>query len=237
MKNITESFGTLYPPVKALVWYRKNYTGTENYIEAYDIGNDGCMRNAHPLSAQESTLLAMALDASEELKTSYLKPKGLIPDNVLYINPGHNGFVIWQTSAQSKNLYFAEALTIPSGKAALPPLLWKATRDELYIFALDSDLKPNENGELFKAPFFNIYSDGRVCMGTVKIQIDPSCCLEEFITSWEKYFFNSYFSHLIGDNPVKGNIVQLWQSLVDQKKNFPPNVLTKTKRTIKTLLS
>lgn len=237
MKNIIESFGTLYPPVKALVWYRKNYTGTETYLEAYDIGDDGCMRNAHPLSFKESSLLALALDSSEELKTNYLKSKGLIPDNVLFIHPGQEGFVIWHTPAQSVNLYFAESLTIPSGKAALPPLLWQATKEQLYIFALDSDGKPHENADLFRAPFFNIYWDGRVCMGTVKIQIDPTCCLEEFITTWEKYFFNSYFSHLLGGSPVKGNIVQLWQGLVDQNKNFPPNVLIKINHTIKDLLS
>ncbi|TCN55421.1 hypothetical protein [Flavobacterium circumlabens] len=79
--------------------------------------------NAHPLSLNESTQLANALDTTEELKRDFLKPLGLLPKNVLYINPDHNGYVIWHTPSQRVDLFFVDNLGIPNGKTSIPPLL------------------------------------------------------------------------------------------------------------------
>lgn len=75
-------------------------------------------------------------------------------------------------------------------------------------------------------------------MGTVNIHIADNCCLEYFVQQWETHFFNSYFSHLVGGHmPVKTNIVQLWQGLVNSGKQFPTEVLLKTGKTIQHLIS
>ncbi|RWY53870.1 hypothetical protein [Mucilaginibacter gilvus] len=51
---------------------------------------------------------------------------------------------------------------------------------------------------------FNPYhQDGKVCFGTVTIQIPRECRLEEFMRQWEIYFFNSFFSHTLG---IIGNV-------------------------------
>ncbi|MDI5950316.1 PRTRC system protein B [Flavobacterium yafengii] len=238
MKDITATFGTLYHPVKAFVVYQKNTSDKSIYVEAYDMDKNGYPLNAHPLSVHESTNLANTLDTSEELKRNFLKPSGLLPKNILYLNPDQNGYAIWHTPAQKVDLFFVEALCIPNGRASLPPLLWKASKNTLWIFAMDSDAGINELTILSHAPFFNLYQDGRVCMGTVSVNIKADCLLEEFIALWQQYFFNSYFSHLIGDkSPVKGNIIQLWQGLVGSKKQFPIKSLIKNGLTIKKLLS
>ncbi|TRW21979.1 PRTRC system protein B [Flavobacterium zepuense] len=239
MKNITENFGSLYRPVKAFMVYenKQSDAGNNMYVEGYDMDSNGYPVNAHPLSLTESSQLANALDASSELKRNFLKPKGLLPKNILYINPDHKGFALWHTQKQYTNLYFDEALTIPSGKVAIPALLWKASKTTLKIFALADDSAINEMTPLYKAPFFNIHEDGRVCMGTVKIAIQTDCMLEEFIEQWQRYFFESYFSHVIGgQSPVKGNIIQLWQSLAGTKKHFPTKALIKKGITLKQLL-
>ncbi|MEA9414336.1 PRTRC system protein B [Flavobacterium sp. PL02] len=238
MKDITADFGTLYNPVKALVIYQKYASDKTIYVESYDMDKNGYPTNAHPLSLKESTQLANALDTSDELKRNFLKPLGLLPKNVLYINPDHDGYAIWHTPSQKADLFFVESLGIPNGKASIPPLLWKASKNTLWIYALDGTTAITETTSLYHAPYFNLYSDGRVCMGTVSVNIKTDCLLEEFIQLWEQYFFNSYFSHLISEkSPVKGNIIQLWQSLVNTRKKFPMKVLIKNGLTLNKLLS
>lgn len=74
-------------------------------------------------------------------------------------------------------------------------------------------------------------------MGTVAVNIQPDCLLEEFMQLWQQYFFNSYFSHLMQEhNPVKGNIIQLWKNLVGSRKKFPQKALIKNGLTIKNLI-
>jgi len=238
MKDITTAFGTLYHPVKAFVIYEKDASDKSIYVESYDIDNNGYPINAHPLSEKESNQLANALDTSDELQRNFLKPSGLLPKNVVYINPDHNGYAIWYSPAQRLDLFFADSLGIPNGVASIPPLLWKACKKSLYLYALYDVTTINEQTDLFHAPFFNVYDEGKVCMGTVSINIKADCPLEEFIKQWEQYFFNSYFSHLIKEkSPVKGNIIQLWQKLVNSSKTFPLKSLIKNGLTLKQLLS
>jgi PRTRC genetic system protein B len=238
MKDITTAFGTLYHPVKAFVIYEKDCYDKSIYVESYDIDKNGYPINAHPMSLKESNQLANALDTSDELKRNFLKPSGLLPKNILYINPDHNGYAIWFTPAQKLDLFFVESLGIPNGLASLPPLLWKASKKSLYLYALDNITEISEKTDLFHAPFFNVYDDGKVCMGTVSVNIKADCLLEEFIQQWEQYFFNSYFSHLIQEkSPTKGNIIQLWLKLVNSRKQFPMKSLIKNGLTIKELLS
>lgn len=238
MKDITTAFGTLYNPVKAFVVYQKDTADKTIYVEAYDMDKKGYPINAHPLNLKESTQLANALDTSEELTRKFLKPSGLLPKNVLYINPDHDGYAIWYTPVQKVSLFFVDSLAITNGKVFVPPLLWKASKNTLYIYAINNTTNINEQTAIYNAPFFNLYEDGKVCMGTVSVNIKADCLLEEFIREWEQYFFNSYFSHLIQkQSPVKGNIIQLWQRLVNTPKQFPMKSLLKNGLTIKNLLS
>jgi PRTRC genetic system protein B len=234
--DITETFGTLYHPVKALLIYNNHEKEKHGYVEAYDIDTNGSPINAHRLSVRESIALAKALDTTEELKRTFLKPTGLLPKNVLYINPDRNGYVIWYTPPQKQGLYFRSDLGIINGKASLPALIWRANRTSLWVYALTDENNITTQTPLFRAPFFNIGQDGKVCMGTVNVNLPANCGLEEFISTWQDYFFNSYFSHLLDGNPVKGNIVQLWQGLVGKRKAFPTEELTAHSFTLKKLI-
>jgi PRTRC genetic system protein B len=236
MKNITDKFSKAYIPAKALLLYR----GQENeefYIESYDIGKNGMPFNAHPLTMRESQSLADTLNTTEENRQNFLQPKGLLGQEVIYINSQRNGFVIWYTPEMKKHLTFKADLTIPDGIASVPPLLWKATASSLEIWALKESKRPEISTVLYYAPFFNIYTDGRVCMGNVDIDIDRNCDLETFMSAWETYFFGSAFSHLLDEvSPVEANIVSLWQKLISSGKAFPKKILKKHPKTIKDLL-
>lgn len=237
MKDITNEFGTYYYPKAALVFYDSNKRNATAYVECFDMDKDGHPVNAHPLTVREANRLAKALNTETEKKENFLKPKGILDPHVLYTD-AQNWKAIWFTKGQQKKLYFTDKLGIPNGIAHVPPLLWKADREALSIFALKSNKRPTANTSLFHAPLFNVYESGNVCMGTVDVSIKQSACLEEFITAWERYFFDSYFSHLMEHhNPVEGNCVLLWEGLIDTGKSFPMEVLKPTTKTLKNLLS
>lgn len=237
MKDVMENIGTLYHPKTALVFYEAKGMNTEVYVEYFDMDRNGNPINAHPLTVREAQRLSKALDTTKEGSKAFLKPKGIIPANILYTDPSENGFVMWFTKATSKNLFFINGLGISNGMAGVPALLWIASKEKLYIYALKTNRKPTENTTLYHAPFFNVYADGNVCMGTVDVNIKKSASLEEFTAAWEAYFFNSYFGHLMQNhNPIHGNCVSLWKKLRKTGEPFPKDVLKKTDRTIKNLL-
>lgn len=237
VNNITENFGTLYHPTSALVFYKTIGTETDMYVEHFDMDSNGMPINAHPLTVKEANVLAKALQTDEEKNKAFLKPKGILPTNILHIDPSGKGTVLWYTKAQQRQLYFVNGLGIPNGIAQVPPMLWLASKNSLAVFALGTDRRPTKKTPLHYAPFFNIYEDGRVCMGTVTIDIKNSASVEEFIRAWQSYFFNSYFSHLLGSHsPIKGNCVKVWKDLIATGKPFPKDVLKKNNRTLKNLL-
>ncbi|KOS05261.1 PRTRC system protein B [Flavobacterium akiainvivens] len=238
INDITQDFGTLYHPKSALVFYESKGSNTDVYVEHFDMDKNGNPINAHPLTVKEANVLAKALNTEQEKNKTFLKSNGILPNNILHINPNADkGAVVWYTKAQQRQLYFVESLGIPNGKAPVPPMLWKASKNGLSVFALSSDRRPTEKTKLYHTPYFNIYEDGKVCMGTVSVDIKKSASVEEFIQAWEHYFFNSYFSHLLGNHtPIKGNCVTLWKDLVNSDKPFPKEVLKPSSKTLKNLL-
>lgn len=238
INDITQDFGTLYHPKSALVFYETKGSNTDVYVEHFDMDKNGNPINAHPLTVKEADVLAKALNTEQEKNKAFLKSNGIFPTNILHINPNADkGSVIWYTKTQQRQMYFVNSLQIPNGIASIPPMLWIASKNGLSVFALSSDRRPTEKTKLYHTPYFNIYEDGKVCMGTVSIDIKKTASVEEFTQAWEHYFFNSYFSHLLGNhNPIKGNCVNLWKDLVNTNKPFPKEVLKPNNKTLKNLL-
>lgn len=226
--NITSKFKTkTLAPTQAIVIFRKD---DSIYVESYDIDENGKPINAHPLSTDEGVKLSTALSHAD--RSSYLVSKGVLPENILFIDQSALGHAVWYTPPMEVGLFFKKELTIPSGLAHIPGLVWKASSTNLTLFALKSVKKPTSGSPLYFAPFFNISTQGLVCMGTVNIEV-KDLCLEEFMISWQQYFFNSFFSHLLGEyHPARSNIVQLWQGLVNTGAPFPAEELVKTNLTL-----
>jgi PRTRC genetic system protein B len=219
MNDITHHFGTLYHPISALVIYQANDDDNrDTYVEHFDMDKNGNPINAHPLSEREAKMLAKSLNTEKEKSKAFLKSESILPTHILYINPTENGSVIWYTKARKTKLFFTESLGIPNGIATIPAILWMASKQHLTVFALTSDKRPTEKTALYHAPFFNVYENGNVCMGTVNVDIKNSASVEEFIHAWESYFFNSRFSHLNNHNPINGKNL-LIQIIPFRKKN------------------
>lgn len=234
MEDITNSFETYFEPTCALVFYQSNNAYNDSYVEYFDMDN-GIPINPHPLSVNEGNRLATALQV-DETNLKMLRTDGILSSNLLSFD-SKSSTIVWYTKAQFRNLFFNSHLGIKSGKAHTPPMVWIADRETLKVFALSTARKPTVNTPLYYAPYFNIYVDGSVCMGTVDITTAETGSVNELMTLWENYFFNSYFSHLMsGHNPVDGNCVMLWENLIDTGKKFPNEMLVKTSKKLKDIL-
>jgi hypothetical protein len=74
-------------------------------------------------------------------------------------------------------------------------------------------------------------------MGTVTINIDRHTHIEQFMAQWESYFFNSYFTHTLGNHRhCKGNLVQLWQEQIGTDRDFPQAELIRSGKTLNDLI-
>jgi PRTRC genetic system protein B len=236
MEIITEVFNKVFVPFKGMIVYRSQ-SNNECFVEAYDMTESGKMINAHPLSHDESESLANSLSQSLEQSVSFLQSDGITPSNLLYLKNGQEGYAIWYTKPQTRNLYFKKELGIADGKYSVPALVWKADKNSLSLYSITDTKKPTIKTALYHAPWFNIYDRGNVCMGNVDIEIEEDCRLENFMRLWEGYFFNSKFSHVLGNrSPVSVNLIQLWQGLHGAVKKFPTETLIKHSVTLKSLL-
>lgn len=235
MKNITDLFSQCYRPFKALLFYQNEKD--DLYVESYDMDASGKPINAHPLTQRESKILAESMHSKQENSSGFLCTVGLLSDRVLYVDRGGDGYAIWYTPEMRKHLIFKSDLGIPNGEAYLPPLLWKASKNGLSVWALGGNDRPNLETTLYQAPFFNLYSDGRVCMGNVNVKFSLNVDLEEFMWQWEKLYFGSAFSHLLqGISPVKCNIVQLWQQQIGTENLFPKKQLKRISKLLKDII-
>jgi PRTRC genetic system protein B len=235
MKNITDLFSQSYTPFKAMLFYQNERD--DLYVESYDMDALGRPINAHPLTQRESKALSDSMQSRQENSSGFLCTVGLLPDRVLYVDRSGDGYAIWYTPEMRKHLIFKSDLGISNGEANLPPLLWKASKNGLSLWALANNDRPNLETKLYQAPFFNLYSDGRVCMGNVDIKFSFNIDLDSFMLQWEKLYFGSAFSHLLqGVSPVKGNIVQLWQEQISMKNPFPKQELKMFPKLLKDII-
>ena len=76
--------------------------------------------------------------------------------------------------------------------AAHPPLLFMARDTGLYVFALPDNQRPHEETTVLRAPYWNLWEDGKLCQGNRHLSKQPTVAN---IPSFEDGFFNSAFSH------------------------------------------
>ena len=73
-----------------------------------------------------------------------------------------------------------------------PPLVLRAYKGGLSIWALGRDERPTETTTLCRAPYFNVYDRGNMCVGSVRLPEEPR---PDNVPAWEECFFGSNFGH------------------------------------------
>jgi PRTRC genetic system protein B len=135
---------------------------------------------------------------------------GFLPEHLLFSSPN---LIAWWTPSAVRTTWFKPAGT---GKldghapAAHPALVFVATPDDWFVFALRESTRPAPATRLYHAPHFNVWDGGRVCTGNVEL---PPAFGAEVIGRYETAFFRSHFTHPNRDKAVKykGGMQQLWR--------------------------
>jgi PRTRC genetic system protein B len=135
---------------------------------------------------------------------------GFLPENLLYTSPN---VLAWWAPAQVRATWFKKGgsgSVDAHGPAAHPALVFVATPDDWFVFALYDSARPVPTTRLFHSPHFNVWKGGRICTGNVDL---PPALGAEVIDRYEAAFFRSHFTHPNRSDAVKykGGMQQLWQ--------------------------
>lgn len=207
-----------YKPELAIVVYSKDQS--EYYLESHSINEQGHIMEGKPLL--QDTLNGIVDVFFNEAKDQS-RVFGLIPDNVLYFEtqPGGKYKLIWYRPAEIQNVIFARQLKIKSGRAWIPPMIYKVADGELFIWALKDKHRPTEATRLFKAPFHNTDDDGNVCLGSASIKKPAIATFTNVIKYWEDLFWKSEFSHGNGmEEATKSDLSEVWRKMIASKENL-----------------
>jgi PRTRC genetic system protein B len=186
-----------------------------------------------PLLAPAQPLSLTFLRRLAEGLGSHVAPE-VLPENVLARTPE---MIVWWSPAARRIMFFGEAddearklngLNFPH-----PPLVFKVRGREVFVRALEKNIRPQANTPLKTAPYWNTAGDdGRVCLGTTRA---PESASVGSIRSWEAAFFQSSFTHALGAVRLtshKKGFIGLWRNLAG-KKAFPVRYLTDAKETLR----
>lgn len=135
--------------------------------------------------------------------------------------------VMFWVPASRRKIWFGKSATLEavSGtEVKHPPLLMIAQPGSLSVFALRKNQRPTGSTELYRAPYFNLYTSGAMCRGNVALpeQLDPS---EDGLAAWEAGFFGSNFTHSnyhgVPITNARGGHDGLWTRQAKGQQAFP----------------
>lgn len=130
------------------------------------------------------------------LEEMHQAPLTYVPETVVAL--GQDSFA-WYVPASVRRMYFTprsdqdQALAVfDSKEIAQPALLFVARRGKnLSVYALREDKRPDFKTELMWAPYWNVFRDHRVCIGSMTL---PKKITPAESGAWTDAFFRSNFS-------------------------------------------
>jgi PRTRC genetic system protein B len=167
-------------------------------------------------------------------------PKGIggwVAPRVLYMD---ENTIVWHRPAGPRVMFFGGAadasLRNRSAVVAHPPLVFGVTRHGWYVAALPTfreflgadiavaqgDRRPAPGDPLMRAPYPNVYDDGRICEGNVTL---PDRIALDTIEGFEDAFFDSKFTHSnVADACAHPQgLAGLWRRMFETKPEVMPD--------------
>lgn len=227
MSRITDGLHDNLSPQMAIIVYQTEHN--QFYLERRDIGKGHQMGAGTPLS--EDCLSSLITEMSD---TEHHIVSGMIPPCMLYSDSraGQDKYV-WHRKEEKRTLLFAPSLHIPNGEMHIPSLIYVVEKENLMVYAYKGKLTPETT--LYRAPFFNV-GTYHVCLGNAKIPKPEERTFHSIIEYWEKMFWVSEFSQLLDGSPVKGDLVSITKTCIQEKTKFPAKVLTPLNLTLENIL-
>jgi PRTRC genetic system protein B len=151
-----------------------------------------------PMGEDEFTFGAAIQGSADDLRVLRQCLDGGITLHHEHVLSNSSGVLLWWVPAAPRELMFGVRVTAAAGIQKLngqaipqPPLLMLTQGRTLYVFALAENKRPDVNTKLYKAPYWNMFENGQMCMGTVKLPDVIDAQHPEAITD---RFFRSNFS-------------------------------------------
>jgi len=212
-------------PKKVITIYgdRSKYGSYTYFLEERDVLRNGdkyILGAARPMPEKIMADLAREYSAKKDQKLSF-EPE-IMSENILFAHSAEgNSVVIWWLPAGKRQLNFDKKLKIgPSGVLPHPGLLFVNINKSLYVFSVKDNNRPTKKTNLYNAPFFNVYEDGKICLGTANTGT-PTGYYQGEMRRFEIGFFAAEQNHSVGGAGAKTSLPNLWKSLL--KKNQFPN--------------
>ena len=220
----------------AVMLYGNSTTGA-SFATAHGVAlndqNIPALLEGHPLTMQTINGLVAAVAKGAESKRNF---NGYLPENVLAVGIGS---IIWWLPAEDRHVSFEcreEIIGTASGTTPHPSLVFGvANNGDWSVFAVKGKVRPTPETKLWQAPYFNVWSNGKICRGTSKV---PKGATAQQIEGWNKAFFGSNFSHPNVHAPKKlvnysGGSYQFWRDMLDGNHGrFPLRALVETPYTL-----
>jgi len=211
-----------YTPVSVLVIHQndtQSYRADQNLpnivVTRHSVYEDGSIGAGSPLT--EEFVCAIG---------SHLLPLDIIHERVIAQSAN---IMIWWRPACVSRLTFAKSTGIASGKYPVPPLLFMLDGTMLFNWALRDNSRPVRETKLYRSPFFNIYDNGRCCMGDINIPDTAN------IEKWEDIFVGGRCTKELPPTFKNGNPRDVWNQLKG-KAVFPVETLRGTGETVKSVI-
>lgn len=223
-------------PTDAIIFYKPTMKAGDKegaFVEHRTI-EDGKLGAGEPLEVDTLAKMLRTVSKYVARNTALVTLHGVIPPNLLYSSTSMDKHkLVWYRKPEKRMMYFKKSLGIPDGEIEIPGIVYMAEGRKLSVYAFKGS-KPKD--VLYMAPFFNIYNDGGVCLGSAKVQKPKEHTFENWIDYWEKMFWMSEFAAIIASNPVKRNLALVTKHCIENGKPFPSSELIKSSKTLKSLM-
>lgn len=207
----------------------------EYYLESRPIEN-GKMGAGKPLASDTISDMVQFFHRNQN-KQGVIS--GIVPEYLIGCDYSITKKVlVWYHLPEERHMSFTNQLHITNGTAKQPGIIYISDGSSLSVFAFKGNKRPGEKTALYRAPYHNIFSDHRVCLGSGKVKKPTQLTYQNIILYWETMFWATEFSHLAGStSPIKGNVNTYWKSAIKSKKAFPQeNLVPVGKMTLGRLL-
>jgi len=166
--------------------------------------------------------------------------RDMIPDKVIQYRLGENlnsTSIIWFVKPRKKFLMHSRKEL--QGIVYYPPALLKYVNKTLYVYAVKekSRAELSRDTELYKFPFPNMFNNDNLCFGSIRSNKNVDY-LDTLIEEMEDSLYNTKYTHGLNTAPMKAKNPEDYFKAMDNGdlKEFPLDVLLKTKLTIKDIL-
>lgn len=168
---------------------------------------------------------------------------GWIAQEILFVGPRTVAW--WRPPAPATVFFETEhkesrrRLGTRQGSTPQPGLVHILKDGDWYVYAVKGTGRPGPRTPLYRAPYFNVWIEGRICEGNVA---RPGRVTPETLAKFERAFFDSRFTHPNANGRhltrYRSGVYGLWRDLLDGKhKTFPEAALRPHgKHTLESLL-